>query len=862
MLVVTRPRIDSLETVRHELPDGLTLRDYVESAAMPPEVWTQGVALTGDQVWFPEEWHLVRPKPGVPVNIGLVPAKGGAGSILSVGLLGLQLFAGSVNPFLGALVGIGGQMLLSALAPIPETPQAENRKTKQIGQGGFAGNVLKKWDQIPTVLGKKRIAPVLLMPVWNDTQGDNIYTTGVIGLAGRHAISEIRINGTEPPADAELTIREGSTTDAGLSILTTTQWQTAGKILPRHAYQSDLSNDKRYKLQHSGTVADVVANDLPQETKYRLGNSPDRVILDFQFPRGLARNDGDVTRAGIALRLVLYDEDGTSVVFPEFHLQAALLVPIRTKLIIEWEPDPGSGTTPGGSNLWCKAFASTSGMVSNGTVADAYFGSSAAADNVRVSADKTNITVYLDPDEIPKGNYTLGIKVGAGYRSNRMNLVNNKYQFNGAAETTAEHFSYYADGGEHYSAEDQAIMNTDLELTYITPQWDEEPFDPAGLCTIEFRIKNLQVDSLSVVAERYVRHRWDGSSWVVGPHVSANPAELMYEVLTDAALNSRPLDTSIIDSAELGAWASWCDTNFKRCNAYVEGGTVEEALEYLVHAGHAALRRSETWSVYIDNDKSAETAVQTYSPRNTRDFQVERSFDNHPHGLKITFDDEDDEFQTAERIVYADGYSDLNATLIDARQSKSITKAVRIDQRFRQDLRAMRYRLNVYSFLTDLQYLMSDRGSVVNLNTDVISAIYGFARIIEVHRQDVSGVTKIVALTLDDALPMRTPEGNDIFALSNLFEPADIFNIAIATGIAIQARDGDETLGQTSQTGHQKFIQFTTPLTDDTEIVEGCLVVAGTVGSVSRRCIVLNVEPGPDLTARLTLIDEAPEIFA
>jgi len=479
--------------------------------------------------------------------------------------------------------------------------------------------------------------------------------------------------------------------------------------------------------------------------------------------------------------------------------------------------------------------------------------------------------VYLNPASIPKGNYTLGIKVGAGYRSNRMNLTNNKYQFNGGVESAAEHFSYISDGGQQYATENQAIMNTDLELSYITSQWDEEPFDPDGLCTVEFRIKNLQVDSLSVLSERYVRHRWNGTAFEVAPHVSSNPAELMYEVLTDADLNARTLNDAVIDAASIGAWATWCTANGKECNAYIESGAVEDALQILAEAGHAVLRRSETWGVYIDKSRSGETPVQVYSPRNSRGFQAAIEYQHHPHGFTVTFDDEDDDNQTSEITVFHDDYTANTATLIEARSGGGITNEEDIHAKFLQMLRAMRLRNTVYTWETAPEWMLSPRGSLVGMSSDVLDDIYGRARIVRVDRQDVSGITKIVAIAVDDELPMRGASG--AIAVPDIFAPADIFDtIAVPdifdttgstpTGLVIQKMNGVIVTGETSLGGRIKYIRFSTPLADDADILPGCMAYSGIVGQVYRELIVVNVTPGPNMTARITAVAAASGIFA
>ena len=81
------------------------------------------------------------------------------------------------------------------------------------------------------------------------------------------------------------------------------------------------------------------------------------------------------------------------------------------------------------------------------------------------------------------------------------------------------------------------------------------------------------------------------------------------------------------------------------------------------------------------------------------------------------------------------------------------------------------------------------------------------------------------------------------------------------TGIAISTDNGVVTIAQSTNPGQAREIDFSPALADDPYIKEGCTVTSGAVGTEYLRCIVDDIQPGPDGTARLTLVDEAPEIF-
>ncbi len=230
--------------------------------------------------------------------------------------------------------------------------------------------------------------------------------------------------------------------------------------------------------------------------------------------------------------------------------------------------------------------------------------------------------------------------------------------------------------------------------------------------------------------------------------------------------------------------------------------------------------------------------------------------------MSFPFDDEEDDNQTREITVYHDDFTVDTASDVVARTYHGITDEDQVREKALQELRAMRLRATVYTLETDPQWMVSPRGALIGVSSDVIDQLYGRARIVRVDRQDVGGVPKIVAVALDDELPMQGTGSGDIFALPDLFAVPDIFAGAISTGIAVQKRNGAIVTGQTDQFGRQKYITFTTPLDDDADVLAGCLVFSGQIGQIYRRMIVRDVTPAAKMSARLTLVDAADAIFA
>ena len=852
--VLARPRMGRLAVVHRDVPAGASLADMAAAVAddMPGEFWRYGLALIDGDDGHPVEphvWHLVRPKPGHTVQFVIVPQGGKTLRLLAtIAIAAAQALAYSipgVGPYLSAAVGLAGSVVLGLLAPKPKSPAPP----KQVGTAGFSGNVLAVYEQIPTVLGRRRVPARYLAPPLVEIDGDNAYGRAIIALAGRHDITDPLIDGT-PAQFLEQNIREGHGADTDPSIYTDVWWQEQGREMSRHNMDIEISTDKRWRLAHSADgLAAVTAYDLPQFHYYRMSpiKMPQRIVVDLYFPQGLYLLDSS-GKAGIPFRLGFFKTGASTIWLPELHINAKVDTPVRAKLIIEFAADPGGLTAPSTSSMWSDAYAKTNRQVTAGDFAHSYYGTGKIATHVGVTS--SNIcTVYVDPAQVAvDGSYTFAIQAGAGYivslhykLDNAFNKCN-YYTYGSITDVPVDYFSYYLDGSIYTAIEDQSRVMTQCVIEYFTREFNEPATVPDNIATYEIRTKNQRVDQISIMAGRYVAKRWTGVAWVAEPHVSSNPAEIAYDMLTNATpeLLSRPLPAALVDDASFGEWAAFCAAEGLECNAYIESGSLEDALQIVFQAGHAYVRRSETWGVYIEKDRSLESPVYVYSPRNSRGFTIERIFDHKPHALRVTFDDADDNFQTrADLVVYADGYSAANATLFESAHYQAITTEWQATRRAKLDLDLIHARDKTYSLETDARYLVTPRGSLVGVNYPVLSDTHGFAAIRSVSRQVIGSETKITGLVLDTMVDMQPT----------------------TTGVVISTYDRTTVTAETATQGRAREIIFTAPIADDAAIDEGCTVVFGTVSSEYIRCIVDDIQPGANGTARVILVDEAPSVW-
>lgn len=727
---------------------------------------------------------------------------------------------------------------------------------KQYGDGGFSQNALSPYEQLSIVLGTRRIPAPHLAPPWIEIDGENTLGRAVIGLAGRHEFSAPYASGS-PIEVIEEHYLQGDESDGPLTIYTETVWQDAGKEFSRHSLEVDTSGDARWTLAHSPDDDDVALYDFPNFQWFRLGKKalPNEVHFDLRFDQGLYRTTGD-EKGGCAFQIVLRKPGQSDIYLPEVHCQALIQTPLRAKLIVAFYEDNLTAATST-SDFWCADYANSSPQSTEGFSAySAYYGSGTGASHVdnkplADGGDDTTLVIFADPatiTELQSPGWSIGIRQGCGYFVSRMNYSTNEYGYNGGADVDGLWFTKYSPGaGIDRTLEDQSKVVSRCAIEYVTRYYDVTPLEPNGAACYEFMTKNQQVDQITVLAGHYVDRIWNRTTqaWVTAPHISSNPAAIALHIMTTQRTVecARPLSDSQVNLTEMGEWWEFCDTYGFECNAFIEGGSWLEALALCYEAGFGKPKFVNQYSVTIEKDRSAETAVTVFSPRNADNFEARIAFERKPHAYRITFDDEEDDYQTSsELVVYAPGYSEDGAggttvaSLFEAKHYKSITKRWHAELRGQVDLNTVHYRKNIYSLDTDSRYLVGMEGEVVGLAHYVLEDPHDWGAIVGV----ITNTGNIVGLELD----------------------GDVHLQPTTTGIRISKLDGTTTTAQTAMEGYGRTIIFSTPLAADSAIAEGATVTIGAVGEESIRCIVESARPNSQLGASLILVDEAPEIFA
>lgn len=474
-----------------------------------------------------------------------------------------------------------------------------------------------------------------------------------------------------------------------------------------------------------------------------------------------------------------------------------------------------------------------------------------------VSIDRDGCKIYLDPSEWDAGDYEVRVK--RGWTFDVSGFTVRDYAVLGFVQN-ADFFEYRTDAsGYKYILYNQDAVRADLNVDVFSTQSSDAPFDASGIAHVAVRAKNITVSSISFDATRRQRLLSDGvwaDEWVP----SSNPASQMRDILLGMS-NHEPIPGEIIAEDELKAWFERCFTAGYACNAYVQGDAIADVLQMVASCGYASPRTAEVWGVVEDYDTSAEPVRMVISPINSIDQGTSIELPKTPHVVQVEFSDAADDYKTGYALVYAAGYDATNLPAnprTETWQMRGHTSEASAVVRAAFDLAQTRLRKFRYSFLLGLDGFMVRRGDIVGIASDVLDRTTGFAVIKTVTR---NGSNQVTAVTLDNVINWSVAQ-TDFGTVGNVDDLGNVDSTAQTMAMAIQKIDGTVIQKDVTDTVDAALASFATPFVDD-DVVPGLMVATGVSGRVFRRARVLAVEPVDGIeTRRVTLVDEAPELFA
>lgn len=386
--------------------------------------------------------------------------------------------------------------------------------------------------------------------------------------------------------------------------------------------------------------------------------------------------------------------------------------------------------------------------------------------------------------------------------------------------------------------EETADIRSRMDWTALRSIRAEEPFNfPFPVCRTAMRIRaqnQLQgvIDTLTgIVNSRCLD--WDQASGTWITRETSNPASL-YRYMHQHPANPRRRTDAQLDLPGLQDWHEHCvalGMEYNRVHDFE--ASVDDARKDIAAAGHASPTLVEgRRGVFIDRPQSI--VRQLITPKNSWGFQGQRVYRDRLDAWRVRFSDRESDWSpNAERLVYAPGVDPLTATEFEQIEFPGITDPARLWLDGQRRLLDLQKRANSYTVNMDWEHLFVRRGDLVRLAHDVLAADIATGRVKAVHA-DLSPVV----LVLTEPVTMQA--GKLYVARFRLQDTTELVR-------SVVTMPGTANAVRLVGSGYLPMV--------------GDLFTFGEADRDSREMIVKDIERAEHESARLTLVDYAPEIY-
>ena len=879
--IVACPRPFSVERLDFLETPGSTVAQLLGRCGLNPDRIHARVFL--DDRLLPEaEWQTIMPSAGQILTIRVIPLGGGGGGkdalriVAMIAVVALAIYSGGalaglagltevvegvtvlttaglvLSAVVTAAVSIAGSLVINALIP-PAAP-----KLSRLGAvGGVdspslsvtgARNQPSLYGPIPRVLGRHRIFPPYGAKPFTEIVGADQYLRLLFCLGyGPLTVSDLKI-GTTPIdqyTDVQYEIRQGYGGDPPLTLYTNDVQEDALSILLTAAggAQMRVSRDQADELSADivflagliqfDTAGNKLARTVQVKVEYRPVSGGVWTIVDSVAAVAAARTTTygahkDLTFTALAagfngnnINVIYLASDALRVTVSGRSITVEIVDGVTTATQIR---DAINASTA--STFMTAAYAPAQN--GSGTPPAATYGVIDPGDEGQgippTSGWSPVWTLQNGSDAVPAFSVTEA----------RANLVRRGIRWTmpgpGAFEVRLTRLT--ADTSDT-TIRDQVYWSTFRTIRH------RQPLAKPGLAQVALRIKatdqlNGVVDQFNCVVQSIIPD-WTGTTWATRP--TSNPAAMYREVLQGDA-NARALADSRLDLSTLQTWSLENTAKGFEFNQVIDfRTTVFQLLQDVAAAGRARFGMRDGKYAAV-RDLSQTTPIQHFTPRNSWGFRGTKVFVDQPHALKVRFINPDSEWQQDEVVVYDDGYTSSNATKFETLELTGVTNSSQAWKLGRYHMAVARLRPETYELWTDIENLVCTAGDLVKLVHDIPQFGLGAARIKVV---TVDGGGNATGLTLDDVIPMEAGK---------------------SYAVRIRKSDGTSLLQQiTTQAGEQSVVTFTAVIPAASIPAVGDLVLFGILNSESVDCLVKAIDPGPDFTAKLTLVDAAPAVL-
>ena len=352
---------------------------------------------------------------------------------------------------------------------------------------------------------------------------------------------------------------------------------------------------------------------------------------------------------------------------------------------------------------------------------------------------------------------------------------------------------------------------------------------------------NGSVDGVNAVVQT-IAQDWDRTTQTWKLRATSNPASLFAYVLTHPG-NAYRIKMSevnqLIDFATLQTWHEYCDDNGFEFNSVVtQTQSVMDILRDICAAGKASPTYIDAkWSVIVDKPRTYVT--QHFTPHNSWGFESTKVLPRLPDAFRVTFANAQKAYQADEIQVYNFGKTQATAEIFEELSLPGVTNARQAKHLARWHLAQTKLRPETYTLNADFEYLVCSRGDLVRVSHDVPLWGTGTGRI-DAKSGSTLGLSEQVYLEASKTYQIRVR----------------LNTISVTAG----SDSALLTLAAITTSGWYSTITLSAAVPASVEVDN--LYMIGEIAKESQQLVVLSVEPSSNLSARLTLADYSPEIYA
>lgn len=355
------------------------------------------------------------------------------------------------------------------------------------------------------------------------------------------------------------------------------------------------------------------------------------------------------------------------------------------------------------------------------------------------------------------------------------------------------------------------------------------------------KLNNI-VEQLNFVSESklpvYKGNGSEEAAWEM--QLTDNPASAALYVLR-GDFSQQKLDKNEIDWQAFEKLYTWCASHGYGCNEYVaESMPVSSLLSAIASTCRADIFKSNG-KMTVVQDIARDGFVQLFTPRNSHGYAETLVMADIPDSLALQFVDKDAGFAKNKLQVYntPDGNRIKEPETTQDVQLWGVTDSIQTRKLGMYKYAVTKNRPIVHKFSADFEYLLAMKGDWIKYAGDIALAGITQGRITDIIKNDAR---QIIGIKTDEMIPMETGK---------------------QYAVRIRKSDGSCMLLQLRTiAGSRGEVLFQLPVSENNGPREGDLFAFGTQGNEAIDLIITDIQAGENLSADITCVEYAPEIFA